>query len=70
MANNFKRPEQREHWNKYNNEYSKKNYRTITIKLNLVKDKDIIDYLESSKNGDTATGVIRTLVKEKLANSK
>ena len=40
MPNIFKTPEQRKHWNAYNNEYSKRNYRTITIKLNKVTDAE------------------------------
>lgn len=64
MANNFKNQEQREHWNRYNNEYSKKTYRTITIKLNKNSDKDVIDYIDSQSG--TATSIIRKLVREKI----
>ena len=64
MGNNFKNDEQRLHWNKYNNEYSKKNYRTFCLKLNKVKDKDIIDFLESG-NG-SATSIVKNLLREQI----
>ena len=64
MGNVFKTNEQREHWNAYNNNYAKKNYKAICIKLNLVKDKEVIDYL--TKTGKTATTIIKELVAEKL----
>ena len=47
MGNNFKNQAQRDHWNKYNNAYSKRNYKTVTIKLNVNSEKFVIDYLES-----------------------
>lgn len=64
MANVFKNDAQRKHWNEYNSQYSKKNYRTFTVKLNRVKDKELIDYLESG--GTTATSKIKSLIAEKL----
>lgn len=66
MPNNFKNDEQRQKWYDYNTKYSKKNYRTFCIKLNRVKDKELIDYLEGS--GETATSVIKKLLSEKLGN--
>ena len=61
MPNIFKTPEQRKHWNTYNNEYSKRNYRTITIKLNKVTDADVIEFL-LDKNG-TVSAKIREMVR-------
>lgn len=63
MGNVFKNDEQRKHWNAYNNEYSKKTYKTITIKLNKIKDKDILDYMDNFKS---PTEAIRSIVREKL----
>lgn len=68
MANNFKNQTQRTNWNKYNNAYSKKNYKTICIKLRLVEDKDIIDFLYSLS--PSPTKAIKALVKEKLGTGK
>ena len=64
MANVFKNDEQRVHWNAYNNKYSKKNYKTVTIKFSKLNDKELIDYLENS--GKPATVVIKDLIREKL----
>lgn len=66
MPNNFKNEEQRNRWNKYNNAYSRKNYRTFTIKLNREKDKDLIDYLES--RSQTTTTTIKELLREKIGS--
>ena len=68
MASVFKNEDQRAHWNKYNNEYSKKNYRCYCLKFNKEKDKDIINYIES--NGGSPSIVIRNLVREKIAGGK
>lgn len=64
MANNFKNDEQRVRWNIYNKNYSKKNYKTITMKLNKEKDKDIIDFLTGQQ--ESITDIVRKLVREKL----
>ena len=66
MPNIFKNDEQRRKWYDYNSKYSKANYRTFTVKFSKTKDKDLIDYLENS--GQTATSVIKNLIKEKLGN--
>lgn len=68
MANVFKNQEQRDKWNAYNAKYAKKNYRSICMKFNKVKDKDIIDYL--TKDGASPTQVIKALVREKLGAGK
>ena len=68
MANNFKNDEQRAKWNEYNNAYSKKNYRAISLKLNKASDKDVINYLETK--GESPTKVVRELVREKLGTGK
>lgn len=65
MPNNFKNDEQRKRWNAYNNQYAKKNYKTICIKFNKESDKDILDYLENS--GESPTRVIRELLKARVA---
>lgn len=63
MPNVFKTKEQRQHWNEYNNQYSKKNYKTITFKLNKRTDKDVIDYFE--RIGGTPSDAVRQLVRGK-----
>lgn len=63
MANNFKTPEQRANWNKYNNAYAKEHYKTICLKLNVETDKDIIDYLTNTPSTKSATQVIRDLIR-------
>ena len=68
MANVFKKPEQRTKWNAYNNQYAKKNYKSICLKLNKNKDKDIIEYL--TENGSSPTVVIKALVREKIGTGK
>lgn len=61
MPNVFRKPEQREHWNKYNSKYAKENYKTIGIKLHKVRDKDVIDYCESS--GKSMSVLFKELVR-------
>lgn len=68
MANNFKRPEQRKHWNEYNNNYAKKNYKSICMKISKTKDADIIEYLEN--NGESPTVVFKKLIREKIGSGK
>ena len=62
MANNFKTPEQRANWNKYNNAYAKEHYKTICLKLNVDTDQDVINRLTKNPN-KSATQVIRDLVR-------
>ena len=64
MPNIFKNPEQRKKWNEYNNNYSKRNYRTFCLKLHRDKDKDIIDYLEHS--GENATSILKRLRRKEI----
>ena len=61
MGNIFKTQEQRDRWNKYNSDYSKRNYRTITLKLNKKTDKRVIDYLDST--GESTTTVVRRFLR-------
>lgn len=68
MANVFKNQAQRERWNAYNSKYAKENYKSICLKLNKEKDKDVIDYLTT--NGASPTQVLKTLVREKLGTGK
>ena len=68
MANVFKSPDQRRKWNAYNNAYAKENYKTITLKLNKSKDKDILDYIAQSN--ETATNLFKKLVREKIGSDK
>lgn len=63
MPNIFRNEDQRKKWNAYNSKYSKENYRTITLKLNKEKDKDVIDFL-TDKNG-TVSDKIRKLVRNR-----
>ena len=63
MPNIFRNEDQRRKWNAYNSKYSKENYRTITLKLNKEKDKDVIDFL-TDKNG-TVSDKIRKLVRNR-----
>lgn len=68
MGNVFNTPEQREHWNKYNNDYSKKNYRTVTIKLNKKEYAEEIAYLEQDPKG--ISHAVKVLLKEKISGGK
>ena len=61
MGNVFKNDEQRKRWNAYNSAYSHRNYKTITIKLNKEKDKDIIDFFDEH---GSSTEAIRKMVRE------
>ena len=66
MANVFKTPDQRKKWNAYNNAYAQKNYKTVTLKLNKTKDKDILDFIDA--NGSSATTLFKQLVREKIGS--
>ena len=66
MPNIFKNDEQRLRWNAYNKEYSRRNYKSISIKLNYVTDADIIEALTG--DGRSPTEVIKTLVRNKNAS--
>ena len=68
MANNFKNDEQRANWNRYNNAYSKKHYKAISLKLNLETDKDVIDLLTNSEKSPTQ--IVRELVLKSLKKEK
>ena len=59
-----KKPEQKERWNNYSNNYAHKNYKTITLKLNRNTDSDIIRFLESSDEG--VTKLIKRLLRKEL----
>lgn len=62
----FASDEARLHWNAYNSKYSKENYKTLTLKLNKYKDRDIIEFLEKSnkKFTDLFKEAIRKKIKE------
>jgi len=66
MANYFKTQEQRENWNKYNSLYSKAHYKAFTIKLNLEKDKDIIEYI--NKTGLNCKELFCDAIREYMIN--
>lgn len=68
MANYFTKPEQRTHWNEYNRKYSNENYKSVCLKLNKKKDKDIIDYL--AQCGKTPTELFKSLLREKIGTGK
>ncbi len=66
MPNIFKNDEQRLRWNAYNKDYSRRNYKTICVKLNYIKDADIIEALTG--DGRSPTEAIKELVRSKNAN--
>lgn len=65
MSNVLRTQEQRERWYRYNTQYARKHYRTITLKLNKQSDADIIDYLLSQEK--PITDVIREALRAKLS---
>ena len=64
MSNAMRTQEQRERWYRYNTQYARKHYRTITLKLNKQTDADIIEWLEN--NELSITDAIRLALKEKV----
>lgn len=66
MANVFKSPDQRKKWNAYNNAYAKKNYKTVTVKINKNTDTDILKFIEESN--ETVTNIFKKLVREKIGS--
>ena len=56
--------EQREKWNKYFTAYSKKTYKSVSVRFNYRLEKDLIDYLESQPTPMAVT--LKNLVKEKV----
>ena len=68
MPNKFRTPEQRNHWNEYNNRYARKNYRTVTIKLNRKEYEKEIAYLEKDPKG--MSHAIKVILKEKISGGK
>ena len=66
MANNYKKwtPQQKENWNVYNKNYAKSHFKSVNVKLRLVEDKDIIDFLEAQDC--TTSDYIRNLIREKM----
>lgn len=60
-------PKQRKRWNEYSKEYSKNHFKTITVKLRLVEDKDIINYLNANKQ-TSATELVRTSLRHYIKN--
>ena len=68
MGNVFRNPEQRKHWNEYNKNYSKANYKTMSIKFHKEKDKDLLDYIGSQPTSVSET--IKRVVREKINGVK
>ncbi len=70
MANNYKKmtPSQHEHWNEYQRNYAHRNFKSISIKLSLTKDQDVINFFASSK--ESATDLIREMVRERIKYGK
>lgn len=66
MSNNYERmsEKQKAHWNNYNKNYARTHFKSINIKLRLVEDKDMIDFLESQSG--TTSDFIRALIREKM----
>ena len=62
MANIFRTPEQRQHWNKYNSKYSSEHYKNICLKLNLETEKDMIDFLARHGNSKFLKKAIREAI--------
>lgn len=58
MPNIFKNREQRDAWNKYNAKYAKENYKTVSVKLNKEKDRELIEWLENLR-GVSVTEVFK-----------
>ena len=70
MPNNYAKwgEEQKNKWNKYNSNYAKTHFKSLNIKLRLVEDKDMIEFLESQH--ETISDFVRGLIREKMNNSK
>ena len=67
MANVFKNAEQRKHWNKYNNDYCKRNYKTVGLRLHVLNDKDIIEHLAKLEEDKvTVTDYIKELLRREI----
>ena len=64
----YRNEEQKQRWRVYSNNYNKKTYKSINIKLNKITDAREIEYLENSPLG--ASGEIRKMLKEKLDGKK
>ena len=70
MPNLYKnwKPEQRNNWNKYNNNYSKTHFKSVNIKLRYDEDKDIIDYLQKHKSKTVSVSeLLRTIIREHIS---
>ena len=66
MPNIFKNQEQRLHWNEYNANYSKKNYRNFCIKLSRKNDAEIIAYLDQLLAKESMTSIVRRLLTKEM----
>lgn len=59
--------EQLDNYRRYQTQYRKQHYRTFAIRLNNETDKDVIEFLEKQ---ESLTDTIRTMVLQKLKNTK
>ena len=66
MANNYEKwtSQQKENWNVYNKNYAKSHFKSVNVKLRLVEDKDIIDFLAEQEC--TTSDYIRHLIREQM----
>lgn len=60
-------PEQRKNWNKYSTNYARTHFKSLNLKLRIVEDKDIIDYLERNAT-NSVSELVRKIIREKIEN--
>lgn len=60
----FASEEARLHWNEYNNEYAKKSYKSICIKLSRKNDADVIDFIQNSDK--SPTDIFRAAIRKEI----
>lgn len=62
-----KMPKWRENQLKYNSDYQKENIKQITLKLNSLTEKELIDFLDTK---DNKQGYIKALIKADMEHNK
>ena len=70
MPNIFKNEEQRKKWNEYNNAYAKKKYRSVALKFDREKDKDIIEIYDSAVESGNGCEEIKRLLRLAISVEK
>ena len=63
MPNIFKNDEQRRKWNEYNKAYAKRKFKSLAIKLDKEKDKDIIEVFDSYAASKTGSENMKRLIR-------